>query len=42
MGILTQLLLIHEHFPLFVFSLNEENSIARAAFGEPIGTTVTP
>lgn len=28
--------------PVFVFSLNEENSIVRAARGEKIGTTVTP
>ena len=27
---------------LFIFSLNEENGIVKAAMGEPIGTTVTP
>ena len=40
---MTATVMCMEHkVPLFVFSLNEENSIARAAFGEPIGTTVTP
>ena len=28
--------------PLFIFSLDEENGIVKAANGQPIGTTVTP
>ena len=40
---MTATVMCMEHkVPLFIFSLNEENSIAKAAMGEPIGTTVTP
>ncbi len=40
---MTATVMCMEHkVPLFIFSLNEENAIARAGMGEPIGTTVTP
>lgn len=40
---LTATVMCMEHkLPLFVFSLNEENAIARAGLGESIGTMVTP
>lgn len=40
---MTATVMCMEHkVPLFIFSLNEENGIVKAAMGEPIGTTVTP
>lgn len=40
---MTATVMCMEHkVPTFIFSLNEENSIVKAAKGEPIGTTVTP
>lgn len=40
---MTATVMCMEHkVPLFIFSLNEENGIVKAAKGEPIGTTVTP
>lgn len=39
---MTATVMCMEHkVPLFIFSLNEENGIVKAARGEPIGTTVT-
>jgi len=40
---MTATVMCMEHkVPLFIFSLNEENGIVKAAKSEPIGTTVTP
>lgn len=40
---MTATVMCMEHkVPLFIFSLDEENGIVKAANGQPIGTTVTP